>query len=164
MAEYNLLTTWCLESPIDPVWEAIHDTERWPEWWRGVENVVELEPGDENGIGQLGEYTWKSKLPYELKFRMRTTRSERPNLIEGEASGELAGMGRWRLYEADGTTAALYEWNVSTTRQWMNLVAPVARPVFAWNHDWVMGNGAQGLARLLGVRLLSASGGLSTRA
>jgi hypothetical protein len=146
------------------VWEAIHDSGRWPEWWRGVERVVELAPGGDDGIGQRAQHTWKSKLPYEITFEVRTTRAERPHLLEGEASGELAGTGRWRMYEGDGTTAVLYEWDVRTTRPWMNLLAPIARPIFAWNHDWVMGNGGEGLARLLGVRLLGASGGPSKRA
>jgi uncharacterized protein YndB with AHSA1/START domain len=154
MAEYRLLTTWCLEAPIDPVWDAIYDSERWPEWWRGVESVLEVTPGDDNGIGQVGRYVWKSRLPYELDFEMVTTRVERPHLLEGEASGELAGTGRWRLFEARGTTAVLYEWNVRTTRAWMNLLAPIARPVFAWNHHWVMHNGGRGLAQRLGVRRL----------
>jgi hypothetical protein len=37
----------------------------------------------------------------------------------------------------------------------MNLFAPFARPVFAVNHDYVMGNGGHGLAKLLGARLLA---------
>ena len=86
---------------------------------------------------------------------MRTTKVERPNLLEGDASGELAGLGRWRLFEQGGVTAVLYEWNVHTTRAWMNLLAPVARPIFAVNHDYVMRNGGQGLARLLGAPLLA---------
>jgi hypothetical protein len=45
------------------VWEAIHDSARWPQWWRGVEKVVELEPAGEDGTGQLARYTWKSRLP-----------------------------------------------------------------------------------------------------
>jgi hypothetical protein len=49
----------------------------------------------------------------------------------------------------------LYEWNVTTSKRWMNLVAPVARPVFAWNHDVVMRWGGEGLARELGVPLLA---------
>ena len=53
-------------------------------------------------------------------------------------------------------TAVVYEWNVATTKRWMNLLAPLARPVFAWNHDWVMGNGAEGIAAHLGCRLLAA--------
>jgi uncharacterized protein YndB with AHSA1/START domain len=159
MASYRFLTTWCLEAPIGPVWEAIHDSERWPEWWRGVERVVELDPGDEAGIGQVGRYTWKSRLPYELSFDVTTLRKERPHLLEGEASGELAGTGTWRLSEGGGLTTVLYEWDVRTTRAWMNLLAPLARPVFAWNHDWVMKHGGEGLARLLGARLVVASGG-----
>jgi uncharacterized protein YndB with AHSA1/START domain len=162
VSRYRFLTTWCLEAPIEPVWEAIHDSERWPRWWHGVENVVELEPAGEDGTGQLARYTWKSRLPYELEFEMRTTRVERPHALEGEASGELEGSGRWRLFERDDTTAVLYEWDVGTTRRWMNLLAPLARPIFAWNHDYVMRNGAQGLARLLDARLLTASGGTVT--
>ena len=50
--------------------------------------------------------------------------------MRGEASGALAGTGHWRLFEQDGVTAVLYEWNVETTKLWMNVLAPVARPVF----------------------------------
>ncbi len=102
----------------------------------------------------MSRYTWKSKLPYRLEFEMRTTRVERPKLMEGQADGELAGTGRWRMFEQDGITAVLYEWNVRTTAAWMNLLAPIARPFFAWNHDVVMTWGAEGLARKLGARLL----------
>jgi uncharacterized protein YndB with AHSA1/START domain len=163
MPGYRFLTTWCLEAPIEPVWDAIHDSERWPRWWRGVERVVVLEPGAEDGTGQLARYTWRSRLPYELEFDTRTTRVDRPRVLEGEASGELEGSGRWRLFEGAGATAVLYEWNVRTTRAWMNRLAPIARPAFAWNHDHVMRNGALGLARLLGARLLTASGGFVPR-
>jgi uncharacterized protein YndB with AHSA1/START domain len=108
LTAYRFVTTWCLEAPIEPVWEAIYDSERWPEWWWGVESVVELAPGDDDGIGQVGRYVWRSRLPYELGFEIVTTRVERPHLLEGEASGELAGIGRWRLFEADATTAVIY--------------------------------------------------------
>jgi hypothetical protein len=75
--------------------------------------------------------------------------------IEGEAVGELTGTGRWRLAEREGITEVRYDWNVSTTKAWMNLLAPVARPLFKWNHDVVMNWGAEGLARRLGVERLS---------
>ena len=71
----------------------------------------------------------------------------------GHADGELTGVGRWRLFEGPAT-AVIHEWNVRTTRAWMNALAPVARPLFAWNHDAVMRQGAEGLARLLDCRLL----------
>jgi len=155
MAEYRFLTTWLLETERERVWDAIYESEHWPEWWRGVLETERLAAGDEQGLDQVGRYVWKSKLPYKLEFTMRTTRVERPLLLEGEARGELAGVGRWRFFEQGGVTAAVYEWNVRTTRAWMNLLSPVARPLFAVNHDYVMRNGGKGLAKLLGVRLLA---------
>lgn len=157
MASYRFLTTWCLEAPVDRVWDAVEDSLRWPQWWKGVTRVVALEPGDGAGVGSRRRYAWKSSLPYELEFDMLTTRCERPYLLEGQASGELEGIGRWRMFSAAQTTAVLYEWQVRTTRPWMNRVAPLARPVFAWNHDVVMRQGAEGLGRLLGARLLASS-------
>lgn len=80
---------------------------------------------------------------------MRLVRVEPHALIEGEAVGELQGTGRWTFSEAGGLTAVRYDWNVSTTKPWMNLLAPLARPVFKWNHDVVMRWGAEGLAAQL---------------
>lgn len=139
------------------MWDALYDSERWPDWWRGVERVQVIEPGDENRVGELSRYTWKSRLPYRLEFDMRTTRVESPHLVEGRAQGELTGHGRWRLFSGAGdTTAVTYEWLVETTERWMNVLAPIARPLFAWNHDVVMRQGGEGLARRLGARLLVA--------
>jgi hypothetical protein len=47
------------------------------------------------------------------------------------------------------------EWQVRSTRWWMNLIAPLARSIFIRNHTLVMEQGGEGLARLLGSRLLS---------
>jgi uncharacterized protein YndB with AHSA1/START domain len=155
MAEYRFLTTWLLQADRERVWDAIYESERWPEWWRGVEEAEKLVEGDESGVGQEGRYVWKAKLPYRVEFFIRTTRVERPHLLEGEADGELAGTGRWRLFEQGGVTAVTYEWNVRTTRRWMNLLAPIAKPVFQANHDYVMRNGGEDIAERLGARLLA---------
>jgi uncharacterized protein YndB with AHSA1/START domain len=155
MADYRFLTTWLIEADRERVWDAIYDSESWPEWWRGVLAAEKLEEGDEAGVGQYGRYVWKSKLPYKLEFHARTTRVEKPHLLEGTVEGELEGTGTWRLYEEAGTTAVLYRWEVRTTRAWMNLLTPIARPIFAVNHDFVMRNGGEGLGKLLGARLVA---------
>jgi hypothetical protein len=120
-----------------------------------VERVEELQPGDAQRVGSRHLIEWRSRLPYPLEFEFTVERVERPRLMEGRALGELTGTGRWRLFEDGGVTAVLYEWNVQTTKRWMNLIGPLARPVFAWNHDVVMGWGGEGLARRLGARLLA---------
>jgi uncharacterized protein YndB with AHSA1/START domain len=156
VASYNFLTTWLLEAPREPVFEAIHDQERWPQWWRGVEQAEEIVPGGDDGVGSVSRLVWRSLLPYRIEFEVTTRRVKRPDLMEGHAVGELTGIGRWRLFERDGMTAVLYEWNVSTTRRWMNALTPVARPIFEWNHDWVMARGGEGIARLLDCRLVAS--------
>jgi len=156
VAPYSFLTTWALEAPIDSVWGAIYDTESWPSWWRGVRVAEQLHPGEGNGdgVGSVHRYVWRSRLPYDIEFRMRTMRVEAPHLLEGEADGNLRGTGVWRLWDGAGATAVTYEWNVETTIPWMNAVAPIGRPVFHWSHDVVMRNGGRGLAERLGARLL----------
>lgn len=155
LPEYRFATLWQLDAPLTEVWEAIFHPERWPNWWQGVEQVRELEPGDAVGVGSLQRYTWKSVLPYRLTFDMRVTRIEPLATLEGVASGELEGIGRWQFWREGTTTCVRYEWQVRTTKWWMNWLTPIARPLFKWNHDAVMRQGGQGLARLLNARLVA---------
>jgi hypothetical protein len=107
-------------------------------------------------VGELDRFIWRSVLPYSLGFDLRVTRVEPPYLIEGHATGELEGVGTWRLYQGQGV-AIVYDWRVRTTKPWMNILGPLARPAFAWNHDVVMRQGAEGLAAQLGATLLRHS-------
>lgn len=91
MSDYEFVTIWRFHAPLQAVWNEIYHSENWPKWWKGVEAVIELEKGDEIGVGSLRRYTWKSLLSYRLNFDMRTTRVEPLKLIEGIASGELHG-------------------------------------------------------------------------
>src|SRR3954469_15721503 len=155
MAKYEFVTIWRFKSPLAPVWEMIYNSDRWPTWWKGVERVERVREGDEQNIGSVYQYTWKSKLPYRLVFEMELTRVEPLSIIEGRAIGELAGKGLWQLSHEGEVTTARYDWQVETTKRWMNLLTPLARPVFKWNHDVVMGWGAEGLAKKLGVELVA---------
>ena len=155
MNRYALVTQWHLAAPIERVWDAIHAVEDWPRWWRYVKAVVELQKGDENGVGAVRRFTWASRLPYSLSFEMRASQVKWPTFMEGIATGELTGRGRWRLAVEGATTRVSYEWTVETTRPWMNLLAPILAPAFRWNHGQVMAEGGRGLARHLGVALLN---------
>jgi hypothetical protein len=151
MAEYHFTSTWRVPAPIERVWEEIIHAERWPSWWKYVARVEELEPGAADGVGKRQHLLFRTRLPYTLGFEARVTRVQPPSTLESEATGELEGTGRWTLTAEDGATLVRYDWDVRTTRWWMNLLAPVARPAFVWNHDELMREGGESLARRLGA-------------
>ncbi len=148
--EYSFVTRWKIRAPLERVWDAIYHSEQWPTWWKGVERVEEIRSASgPNGVGSVRRFIWKNTLPYRLTFDMTVTRVDPPEIIESIAAGELEGTGRWTLTPMGLGTVARYDWNVRTTKLWMNLLAPVAHPLFRWNHDVVMSWGLQGITRLL---------------
>jgi len=153
MAEYHFVSTWQIQAPAERVWEEIYHAERWPSWWKYVASVEELEPGAADGAGRRMRLRFRTLLPYTLGFDVTVTRVRPPTLLEAKATGELEGTGRWTLTSADGGTLVRYDWDIRTTRPWMNLLAPVARPAFKWNHDALMREGGESLARCLGAEL-----------
>lgn len=159
MSAYEFATIWRIKAPLDKVWNEIYHSEKWPEWWRGVEEVTELKKGDDLGTGSIRRYTWKSMLPYRLTFDMETVRVEPMIVIEGIAQGELSGRGVWNIKVEGDHVRARYDWQVDTTKTWMNLIAPLARPLFRWNHDIVMSWGAEGLSGRLGAVVIEEKGG-----
>lgn len=154
MPVYRFCTTWVLEADRERVWDVIYESDSWSEWWPGIESTTRLSEGDSGGIGQRGVYEWRARVPYTVRFEIVSTVVERPYRLGGDAKGDLEGSGLWRFFAEGGTTAAIFDWNVRAMKPWMNLLAPVAKPVLRSNHDWVMRNGGEGLARRLGARLL----------
>jgi hypothetical protein len=154
MAEYRLISLWLIEAPLHEVYDAVFKSLHWPSWWRGAECVEQLDPGNADGIGSVRRYTWESRLFYKLSFAARTTRIEPLVALEAEVSGDLQGTGLWHFSHDCGVTTVCYRWQVQTTKHWMNVLAPVARPLFEKNHHVLMQNGAEGLARLLDARLV----------
>ena len=155
MHRYVLATEWVLAAPIERVWEALVEAESWPRWWRYVEDVSLLTPGEADGIGAIRRFTWSTPLAYRLIFDMTTTRISVPTMLDATASGELQGTGRWRLQREGANTCVVYAWRVVAHKRWLNACAWLLAPLFVWSHDRVMAAGARGLARRLGVPLLA---------
>ncbi|MDT4830614.1 hypothetical protein FQZ97_640840 [compost metagenome] len=154
---YHLVTRWQLEAPLESVWDAIYNAEAWPAWWPGVRCVETLDRGNADGLGARQRYVWQSALPYRLAFVTRVTRVERLRLLEGRVDGDLEGVGCWHFSQEDGLTTVCFDWRVRTTERWMNLLSPMAEPIFRWNHDAIMCKGGIGLAKHLHTRLQTSA-------
>lgn len=161
--EFDLLSTWTLAAPRELVWEPIEDADSWIEWWPGLVEAVRTDDGAPDGSGQRGRFAWRAAFGYTVRFEMVSTRVERPSLLAGRASGDLAGTGTWRLDELTtegGEPACIvaFAWRVALAKRWVAPLAPALGPVLRWNHDRLMTAGAQGLAERLGCELLAADG------
>jgi len=160
MAEYRLITVWHIEAPLEKVYAAVSDPLRWTTWWPDAQRVVEQEPGAADGVGRRLHCAWQGRwLPYRLRFDLLTTQMQAPTLVAGEVKGDLDGSGRCLFSQQGAITSVRHEWYVRTTRRWMNLLAIIARPMFTHNHALAMQRGGEGLAALLGARLLGLEHG-----
>lgn len=147
---YHFKTVWHFAVPLPVVWDIITRPLEWPAWWKGVEAVEEIEPGDQGGIEGITRYTWKSLLPYRLSFDMQLKERKELESLKGIAYGELAGSGEWHFDQEDkGGTSVTCIWQVTTEKAWMNIFSFILRPVFSYNHNLVMKWGEKCLRRKL---------------
>jgi hypothetical protein len=145
MAKYSFITTWRIPAPIDKVWDALSVPQL---WWPNLLSSVTLTPGV-NGVGARYERVTRGRLPYSLRYVITMTLVDRPNEMAYDSEGDLAGRGRMVLRPAGGVTEVVFYWDVETTGRWLNRLAPLLKPLFAWNHTHVMREGEKGLTRYL---------------
>lgn len=156
MARYHFVTEFSVTADRERVWEALSDPTSWPSWWRWLKRVDVLDEGGPDRLGARYTYAFGTALPYTLSFELEVVAVDRPSTLVGNASGELQGSGHWRLTDAEGGgTDVTYTWLVETTKRWMNILAPVGRPAFSWNHDVLMRDFAKGVARVTHSELRS---------
>lgn len=158
MSAYHFITRWKTRAPLEAAWEAIYQTDEWPQWWKYVRSVQKLREGNEQGVGSVRRFEWSTALPYRFGFDLETTVSERPHRLHGKAVGELEGDGIWAFRQEGEWVHIQYDWIVRTNKWWMNLFRPLLYPFFVWNHNVVMEAGRIGLGRWLGVGVERVSG------
>jgi uncharacterized membrane protein len=139
MTEYNFITTWIIEAPIETVWTEIINYPNWPTWWKYVESVIPQQ--------NYHRFTWTTPLSYKIAFDTELTRVEPPKVLELVAKGDVDGVGLWELEPTEKGTLVRYTWKVKTTKTWMNLLAIFIRPLMEWNHNVVMEEGGKALVK-----------------
>ncbi len=157
MQAYTLVTVWRIRAPLEKVWEVLSQPERWPTWWPYVKQVQTVQPGNpETGIGLIHRHHWFTCLPYGLCFDLEALEIQPLQSVKTRVSGDLVGVGRCRTRARGPVTLIRFDWHVHTAPRWMNLLSPLARPVFLWNHQRVMAAGEAGLRDLLALSGLSS--------
>jgi hypothetical protein len=156
---FRFVDEWRIGAPAEVVWPAVTDLETWSQWWPAVRRVVPLSPGTPGG-GSRWEFRFRTRLPYDMGFVAEVVRDDVRHTGEARVAGRVVGAAAWRVAPVDGGAQVRFEWEVRPQPAWMRMVAPLARPMFSWNHRSLMAEGAFGLARHLDTGLLATPVGV----
>jgi hypothetical protein len=149
-AEYQFLTKWEVPGDIRAVYDILYDVARYPEWWPSLaQSFHATSKGDATGVGAKGDIITKGFLPYVIRWSYEVVATDRPNEFSIIATGDLIGNGHWSLQQKGESVEIVYRWNVRTEKLLLRLLSPILRPLFAWNHNWVMARGREGLLKEL---------------
>ena len=138
---FSFHADWVVAAPVDEVQGVLVDLEHYPEWWPQVRAVAKI---DDDHARVL----CRARLPYTLDLVLTAVRRE-PRLLETGIEGDLIGVARWRLTEADGGTRLEYAQDVVLARRPLRVTAGLLRPVMEWNHRAMMSGCLVGLRRRL---------------
>jgi uncharacterized protein YndB with AHSA1/START domain len=158
VAEYRFTTTWTFAAPVDRVWPEVGDPLNWKTYWAGLEDVRPAAPGARPAPGAVYDLTFKSFLPYTLTLTARLDEYDPPHRMIFSTTGELRGVAEFVLDDVDGRTRTQLVWTTRTTKSWMNALAFLLRPLFEWNHDFLMRRAGTGLAARIGAQVTHAEG------
>ncbi|HEY5095196.1 MAG TPA: hypothetical protein VII69_08790 [Candidatus Eremiobacteraceae bacterium] len=152
--EYDFLSKWRFEdSSITEVADILEDTASLPTWWPELFRSVRIvQPGSEHGLGRVADCTCKARLPYTLKFRYTVVEERYPDGSTIDSTGDLVGRGVWRLNAHANGVDVEYSWKVRLEKFWLRVLSPFLRPLLAWNHEWSMARGDEGLRREISRR------------
>lgn len=163
MAHYQFRSEWALTAPIGRVFELAGHAEQFSAWWPSVTRSRLIEEGDGDGLGLRAAYSLRSPLWYSMSFVTTVVEVDRPSRIHCLVRGDLIGTATYILEGDHQRTRVRFLWSVSTTKRWMDMFGPLARPLFGWAHGHVMRKGAVAMAQHLDAGLLSIETGVLMR-
>ena len=144
LAFYHFTSTWHIESSCDEVFSALYEVKNYPRWWPEIKEGIDI--GDGEGMLRA-----RSFLPYDLRFTLhRSSVDQAAGILEASVSGDMEGTICWKVTQEGGKTKVFYEQKVMLHKNLLNILAPIVRPLFIWNHTLMMRHGERGLSEYLG--------------
>jgi hypothetical protein len=144
--DYHFITHWWATGTVEEVSEVIGNAPDLVRWWPSVYlDVLELEPGGENGEGKVVSLYTKGWLPYTLRWQFRVTESKAPHGFTLEAWGDFIGRGMW-TFDQDGAHVNItYDWRIRADKPLLRAFSFLLKPIFSANHLWAMRMGEKSL-------------------
>ncbi|MBI2083723.1 MAG: SRPBCC family protein [Deltaproteobacteria bacterium] len=137
--DYQFVTHWKIRGDCHEVFAILKDGANYARWWQPAYQESKL-LSDKKVISKV-----RAKLPYTLRFMTELVREDPPWQLEIRVSGELVGTGLWTLSQHGPDTKIEFHWNVRAEKRLVRWFSPFLKPLFRWNHNWVMSTGEEAL-------------------
>jgi hypothetical protein len=153
---YHFVSNWRVLGGIEEVYALISDATGLRRWWPAAfTDVLQIQPGDDQGVDRVVRFESKSWLPFSLLWHANTVEAEPPHRFRFEAWGDLAGAGEWRLHQDGAWTDLTFDWEVTAKKPALRYLGPLLRPLFIANQEWLMAKGEASLRLELAKRAAS---------
>ncbi|HKJ88870.1 MAG TPA: SRPBCC family protein, partial [Gammaproteobacteria bacterium] len=141
MPDYDFSTEWRIEAPIEEVWDQIAAPTRWPQWWPGCRQAVEIAPHREGGPGRRYRFQWRGRLPFSFYVEVELLERDRPHRLEGEVEGTLVGHAAWHLEGDSEQTTVQFRLRGNAGKPWLKRWVPMTQTLFRYNFQGLMEEG-----------------------
>lgn len=144
VAPFRYDRTFDFDVARDVVWDALNDTDRYPDWWPWLRSF----DAPSLRVGTVAHCAVRGPLPYTLEFAVHVEGVDSGRAIETRVRGDLEGPARLELARAgpQRSTARLV-WEVELRLPMLSAASLVARPLLVWAHDHVVASGLDGFRR-----------------
>jgi hypothetical protein len=154
--DYHFVTRWRVRGTREEVAAVLRDACDLVRWWPSVYLDVQLvKEGDASGVGRVVDLWTKGWLPYTLRWRFTTTRSDGTDGFALRADGDFRGEGVWTFAQHGPFVEAQYDWRIAAEKPLLKRLTWLLRPAFSANHRWAMRRGEQSLELELARRRLA---------
>jgi hypothetical protein len=140
---YLFKSTWVLPYPPDDVYQALYDVVSYPLWWPEFREVT-------RATDLLFRMVVRSFLPYRITYMLRRDIADlATGRLEATVDGDISGVIGWMVTPGPAGTTVRFREIVECRMELLNLLAPIARWAFEFNHQLMMRDGLVGLKAYL---------------
>lgn len=146
--EYHFTHHWHIpHATLTEVADIIEDAPALPQWWPATYLDVQTQkPADADGLSGVYEVYTKGWLPYTLRWTLATTARNYPHGLSIKAAGgDFQGTGLW-VFVAEGPHVKVtFDWRIVALKPLLRYLSFAFKPLFRFNHNWCMRQGAKSL-------------------
>ena len=145
--EYRIVTRWRLAASPRELCDVFCDTPALSRWWRAAFlDARELRPAHAPfGVGRNVWIHTKGWLPYSLQLEVEVLECDPSRGFLIRTRGDFVGQCECRLEASGGVVTATFDWRLRAEKGVIRAFSWLLRPLFAWNHRWVMARGREAI-------------------